>query len=47
MHIGIKAQPIRKYGTATEHDKAHGLDTASLRARIGQFVGAQSASTGA
>jgi transketolase len=40
LSIGVRRAENRHYGTPEEHDAAHGLDVASLRRRIGQFIGA-------
>lgn len=40
LAIGVKPIERRGYGTPADHDVAHGLDAASLRARIGAFVSA-------
>ena len=36
--LGVGNHDIRRYGTPTEHDAAHGLDAASLRGRISGFL---------
>lgn len=36
--LGIGREELRRYGTPEEHQAAHGLDAASLRARIGAFL---------
>jgi transketolase len=38
LAIGVRRMEHRHYGTPEQHDKAHGLDVASLRHRIGQFL---------
>ena len=40
LSIGIRRMENRHYGTPAEHDEAHCLDVASLRHRIGRFLGA-------
>ena len=39
LSIGVRPLENRHYGTPEQHDEAHGLDVASLRRRIGQFLG--------
>jgi len=36
--LGVSRQEIRRYGTPAEHEAAHGLNVASLRARIDSFL---------
>jgi transketolase len=38
LSIGVRRMENRHYGTPEQHDRAHGLDIASLRDRIGQFL---------
>ena len=40
LSIGVRRMENRHYGTPEEHDEAHCLDVASLRHRIGRFLGA-------
>jgi len=39
LSIGVRRMENRHYGTPEHHDEAHCLDVASLRHRIGQFLG--------
>jgi transketolase len=39
LSIGVRRMENRRYGTPQQHDEAHGLDAASLRQRIGRFLG--------
>lgn len=39
LSIGVRRMEHRRYGTPEQHDEAHCLDVASLRHRIGQFLG--------
>jgi transketolase len=36
--LGVGREEVRHYGTPAEHEAAHGLDAASLRARISGFL---------
>lgn len=36
--IGIGRDVLREYGTAQDHDRARGLDTAGIRERISRFI---------
>ena len=36
--VGVENHDLRKYGTPSEHDQAHGLDVASLGARFRHFL---------
>ena len=38
LSLGVKRKELRNYGTITDHNKAHGLDPAGLRASISAFV---------
>jgi transketolase len=38
LSIGVPNVEHRKYGTWREHDAAHGLDAATIRARVGAFL---------
>ena len=40
LSIGVRRMENRHYGTPEEHDEAHCLDAASVRDRIGRFLGA-------
>ncbi len=39
LSIGVRRLEHRHYGTPEQHDEAHCLDVASLRHRVGQFLG--------
>lgn len=41
LAVGVRGVELRRYGTRDEHERAHGLDAASLRARIAGFLGAR------
>ncbi|MHB9855043.1 transketolase family protein [Streptomyces sp. Tue6028] len=41
LGLGVGRRELRRYGTVEEHVAAHGLDPASLRERIGAFLGAR------
>ncbi len=47
LSIGVRRIENRRYGTPEEHDEAHCLDVASLRHRIGRFVGHRTNASGA
>lgn len=38
LHLGVRREEVRKYGTWQDHARAHGLDAASLRTAISKFV---------
>lgn len=38
LGLGVGRRELRRYGTPEEHQAAHGLDAASLRAAIGPFL---------
>jgi transketolase len=42
LGLGVGHEELRRYGTPAEHQTAHGLDPASLRARITTFLGGSS-----
>ena len=38
LSIGIPNAELRKYGSAAQHNEAHGLDVAGLRTRIASWL---------
>jgi transketolase len=39
LGLGVKQDELRRYGTPSDHQRAHGLDAASVRASITGFLG--------
>ncbi|MET9451853.1 transketolase family protein [Streptomyces cinerochromogenes] len=46
LGLGVARRELRRYGTIEEHVAAHGLDPATLRERIGHFLGAGQVTAG-
>ena len=43
LALGVRREELRRYGTAEDHVRAHGLDAAGLRASIDGFLGVRTA----
>jgi transketolase len=46
LGLGVGREEVRRYGTPADHEAAHGLDPASLRARITGFLAGTSVPAG-
>jgi transketolase len=43
LGLGVRADELRRYGTAEDHARAHGLNASALRGSIQAFLGAERA----
>jgi transketolase len=41
LGLGVGRKDLHRYGSAADHDVAHGLDPAGLRAAIAAHIGGQ------